>query len=86
AFDTWTDNPRLLNFSNEDSFVITAGGGSSGGGTGTGGSGGGYCPTTDTLILLANTDGTGPGTQKMAGDLNVGDRVWTQHEVTMEWG
>jgi hypothetical protein len=32
------------------------------------------------LILLSN------GEQRMAGDLQVGDEVKTQHETTMEWG
>lgn len=41
AYDEWTNRPDLLNFSAEDSFTITAGGGSIGGG-GTGGGGGGY--------------------------------------------
>lgn len=38
------------------------------------------CPDPDTLILMFD------GSQKRAGDLKVGDRVRTQHEVTLEWG
>jgi len=45
-----------------------------------------YCVTLDTLILLANAAHDGPGEEKRAGDLVVGDMLWTQHEKTMEWG
>ncbi|WEK42992.1 MAG: hypothetical protein P0Y64_16865 [Candidatus Sphingomonas colombiensis] len=83
AYDAWSDLPALLNFSAEASFAITAGGGGTGGGGG--GGGGGYCPEVDTLILLANDAANGPGAQKRAGDLTVGDLVWTQHEETMAW-
>ena len=38
------------------------------------------CPDPNTLILLAD------GSQKRAGDLQVGDVVRTQHEDTLEWG
>ena len=38
------------------------------------------CPDPNTLILLSD------GTQKRAGDLQVGDVVRTQHEDTLEWG
>ena len=38
------------------------------------------CPDPDTLILLSD------GSQKRAGDLQVGDVVRTQHEDTLEWG
>jgi hypothetical protein len=63
------------------------GGGSDGGGGGGSGGGGGACPVPETPILLANSERTGPGETKMAGDLKPGqDWVWTQHETTMEWG
>jgi hypothetical protein len=78
AYDAWTDRPDLLNFSTEDDFVITTGGGGIGGGGG--GGGGGYCVTTDTMILMAD------GTEKPAGELQVGDMLRTQHEHTLEWG
>ena len=45
AFDTWSSNATLLNFSTEDSFVISTGVGSpppGDGGGGTGGGGGGF--------------------------------------------
>jgi len=84
AFDAWTDRPDLLNYSDEASFVITQGGGGTGGGGG--GGGGGYCPHVDTMVLLANEAKDGPGDQKRAGDMAVGDYVWTQHEKTMAWG
>lgn len=80
AYDEWSARPDLLNFTAEDTFDITTGGGSFGGGSGTGSGGGGYCVTTDTPILLAD------GTEKPAGDIVVGDVVRTQHETTMEWG
>jgi hypothetical protein len=38
------------------------------------------CPDPNTLILLSD------GSQKRAGDLQVGDVVRTQHEDTLEWG
>ena len=38
------------------------------------------CPDPNTLILLSD------GSQKRAGDLQVGDIVRTQHEDTLEWG
>lgn len=44
AYDLWTENPALLNFSGETSFTITTGGGGNGGGGGPGGGGGGYVP------------------------------------------
>ncbi|MET3710419.1 hypothetical protein ABIC65_001099 [Sphingomonas trueperi] len=78
AFDAWTRRPDLLNFSGETSFTITTGGGGTGGGGGAGG--GGYCVTTDTCLLLAD------GTTKEAGEVRVGDMLWTQHETTFEWG
>jgi len=79
AFDTWSDNPALLNFSQEVTFTLSSGGGSPGGGGG-GGGGGGYCVTEDTPVLMAD------GSEKRAGDIAVGDQVWTQHEDTMKWG
>jgi hypothetical protein len=62
------------------------GGGSDGGGGGGSGGGGGACPVLNTPILLANSERNGSGETVMAGDLRVGDYVWTQHEKTMEWG
>jgi hypothetical protein len=41
---------------------------------------GGRCPTTDTPILMADM------TEKPAGKIVVGDRVWTRHEETLLWG
>ena len=41
---------------------------------------GGRCPTTDTPILMADM------TEKPAGEIVVGDRVWTRHEETLGWG
>jgi len=40
----------------------------------------GGCPDPDMPILMAD------GTEKRAGDLQVGDFVLTQHEKTFEWG
>jgi hypothetical protein len=45
-----------------------------------------YCVTLETLILLANGDRDGPGEERRAGDLVIGDMLWTRHEATMEWG
>ena len=42
--------------------------------------GSGVCPTPDMPILIA------PNTWVMAGDLKVGDYVYTKHEHTGEWG
>ncbi|WP_017978544.1 Hint domain-containing protein [Sphingomonas melonis] len=41
---------------------------------------GGNCPTVDTPILMADM------TEKPAGEITVGDRVWTRHEATLAWG
>lgn len=41
---------------------------------------GGYCVTVDTEILM---DG---GATKMAGDVAVGDKLWTRHEASLAWG
>ena len=41
---------------------------------------GGMCPSPDTLINLSNNK------TKQAGELAVGDTVYTQHENTLEWG
>lgn len=41
---------------------------------------GGRCPTADTPILMADM------TEKPAGEIVVGDRVWTRHEETLRWG
>ena len=40
----------------------------------------GACPAPETLILLAN------GRQIQAGDVKVGDMVFTLHEITFELG
>lgn len=40
---------------------------------------GGTCPTVDTPILMADR------CEKPAGDLVVGDMVWTRHERTLRW-
>ena len=45
-----------------------------------GGGGIGNCPDESTPILMAD------GTFKRAGDIAVGDEVWTQHETTEVWG
>lgn len=78
AYDAWTQNPSLLNFSAEVSFTITTGGGGVGGGSS---GGGGYCPHEDTLLLLANAAHDGPGTFKRAGDFTTSDWVWTRPEL-----
>lgn len=44
------------------------------------------CVTVDTMIQMANVLQTGAGVEKRAGDLKVGDLVWTQHNDTKEWG
>jgi hypothetical protein len=63
-------------------FTIPTSGSAGGGG---GGVGGGYCVVVDTPILTANEGG--PGMEKIAADLRAGiDRMWTQHEITMQWG
>lgn len=41
---------------------------------------GGTCVTVDSFVLMAN------GRAKRAGDLQIGDLVWTQHEHTRKWG
>jgi hypothetical protein len=41
---------------------------------------GGYCVTTDTPILMADRS------IKPAGDVVVGDKLYTRHEVTLHWG
>ncbi|WP_294312733.1 Hint domain-containing protein [uncultured Sphingomonas sp.] len=41
---------------------------------------GGNCPTNDTPILMADRS------EKPAGDIVVGDEVWTRHERTLRWG
>jgi hypothetical protein len=73
AFDAWSRDPALLNVTDDTSFTITSGGGGTGGGGG--GGGGGYCVTLDTMILLAD------GTQRAAGELEIGDMLWTQPET-----
>jgi hypothetical protein len=60
--------------------------GTSGGGGGGVPGGGGNCVVDYTPILMANYERQGPGLSKPATDLQVGDYVWTQHEVTMRWG
>jgi hypothetical protein len=47
--------------------------------TGTGSPGGGSCVACDTPILM------GDGTEKLAGELQAGDVVYTRHELTGEW-
>lgn len=42
--------------------------------------GGGFCVTLDAMILMAD------GTEKLAGELQVGDLIHTRHEATLEWG
>lgn len=44
------------------------------------------CVTVDTMIQLASFTSDGPGDEKRAGDIKVGDLVWTQHNDTKEWG
>jgi hypothetical protein len=44
------------------------------------------CVVLETLVRMANETNDGPGVEKRAGDIMVGDFVWTQHEHTMEWG
>ena len=39
-----------------------------------------YCVAPETMIRMASAP------EKRAGDLQVGDLVWTQHEDTLEWG
>lgn len=40
---------------------------------------GGTCPTVDTPILMADRS------EKPAGNIVVGDKVWTRHERTLRW-
>jgi hypothetical protein len=58
----------------------------SGGGTTVYPSGPSQCPEVITPILLANPDQTGPGDYVIAGNLKIGDVVWTQHETSLVWG
>lgn len=53
-----------------------------------GGSGGGeHCVAADaTMIRMANDAGDGPGVEKLARFVRVGEIVWTQHEHTLSWG
>ena len=81
AYDAWRSDAVLLNFSTEASFVITTGGGAAPSGGGGGPSGGGVrCVAPETLVLMAD------GSTKAAGDIEVGEKVHTQHEGTGEWG
>lgn len=66
----------------------SVGGGSGGGGVPGGGGGGviANCPEIITPILLSNEDKTGPGQFTTAGELKIGQYVWTQQEDTLEWG
>lgn len=59
-------------------FIPTAGSPPSSGGGAT--PPGGNCPTIDTPILMADR------TTKAAGDLKVGDEVFTRHEIGFRWG
>lgn len=87
AYDGWTGVPSLLNLSSQVSFTISTGGGGAPSGGGTGGGGwAGECCTVETLIQMANDGRTGPGSWKRAGDVGVGDWVWTRHERTLAWG
>jgi hypothetical protein len=57
------------------------------GGGGFGGGGGGIvCATADSLYLMANEAKDGPGVEKAGNLLFAGDHLWTQHNVTGEWG
>jgi hypothetical protein len=67
-------------------FSVPTTGEAGGGGGGIPGGGGGNCVTCDTPIRLASADRDGPGMERVAGDLSVGDWLWTQHEVTMQPG
>jgi hypothetical protein len=67
-------------------FSVPTTGEAGGGGGGIPGGGGGNCVTCDTPVRLANADRDGPGMERVAGDLTVGDWLWTQHEVTMQPG
>lgn len=44
-----------------------------------------YCVEENTLILMANEEFDGPGDEKRAGDIEIGDMVWTRHEDSMKW-
>lgn len=70
-------------------FVVPSSGSSGGGGGGVPG-GGGFCVTTDTPILMANVNRDGRGMEKVAGDLKVGDWLWTQYDPdaspSLKWG
>lgn len=57
----------------------TLGGGGGGGGIGS-------CPAPWEPVLMANQGRTGPGLYVPAGQIKVGDYVWTQHETTGAWG
>jgi hypothetical protein len=56
------------------------------GGGGGQGVGGPYCVSDDTLILMANKDRTGPGIEKAAQHIRIGEYVWTRHGRTRAWG
>lgn len=64
-------------------FVVPSTGSSGGGG---GGIPGGSCVTVDTPIRMANADRDGPGMERVAADIKIGDWLWTQHEVTLKFG
>ena len=59
-------------------FIPTAGSPPSSGGGAT--PPGGYCPMVDTPILMADR------LEKPAGEIVVGDVVWTRHDRTLRWG
>jgi hypothetical protein len=87
AYDGWTADPAFLNLSAEQTFTISTGGGSSPSGGGDGGGGyDGRCVIDSALILMADAERSGPGIQKPASAVDVGDWVWTQHEITQAWG
>jgi hypothetical protein len=60
--------------------VIPTAGSPPASGGGTTPPGGGYCVTADTPVMMAD------GSSKAAGEIAVGDRLWTRHEVSLEWG
>ncbi|MDY6922747.1 MAG: Hint domain-containing protein [Pseudomonadota bacterium] len=51
-----------------------------------GGGGIGNCADEDAMILMADPARMGPGEEKRFGDVRRGDHVWTQHELTGQWG
>ena len=66
--------------------TIPESGTSTGGGGGAGGGRENACVSDDTLFLMADADGSGPGFTLPARLVTAGNLAWTQHEVTREWG